>query len=191
MITQARAYQLAVYRKSIYETMIISTPVEERANAEAPRLASYAWTEIARLLATPLDHAFTENVQAIVSEIVDKWAKYCQTGIPADDIAEAVTGMQQREFQAASDRHLTFNPPEVKEEAETSSKGKKKVKAEEKPKELSPIINKEIQSAINPDAINMYIDEIDEEALMRRTPYLEMRDAVIADAARVTEAIGG
>lgn len=84
MITKKEAYDFLQWNKSRYEAMVTSDHPEDRANAEAPRLAVVVWQGVAEQMGNP---DFDPDVPRRF--LRESWAKYLETGIPNDLAAVA------------------------------------------------------------------------------------------------------
>jgi hypothetical protein len=121
MFDRSRAYDFRSSYLSIYNTMIESGTPEDKANAEAYRLASEAWLEIAQFNQRPdiIDEQGVEiefDVEAPIANMKLLWEEYCRTGIPVNNVADLVNDLQ-KEIKSRSnpDSDLDDSSPKTDE----------------------------------------------------------------------------
>jgi hypothetical protein len=80
MVSAQEAFDFMQIYRSRYDYMIESTHPEDKANAEACRLACRVWQEIAFALKTGGDIEF--ELDTTIAKYKPLWDKYLETGIP-------------------------------------------------------------------------------------------------------------
>lgn len=88
MVSKVEVYQRLETTHSLYRAMLGSGNPSDLANAEAYRLATQEWQEVA--LALDAQKAGTQpfNPEIHLARIRSRWMKYVNTGVPHDSIDE-------------------------------------------------------------------------------------------------------
>ena len=145
--------------------MLDSGHPEDRANAEAYRLADRAWQDIRYGL---FDHDSTSDfiLDPIIHALKTKWKAYCKTGIPENEVQDLADDLKKahadrlkawQQTNGASTPPASESPPEM-------SQGPSKGKSKKQPvlPEQVPILKTDpiILSNLNPLCINEVIEDI-------------------------------
>jgi hypothetical protein len=101
MFDRTRAYDFRASYRSRYEVMIESNDPESKANAEACKLASQAWEQIAQFAQRPEledeeGNPLEFDVESVIEDMKTKWNEYCRTGVAVDEVDTLVRETQAR-----------------------------------------------------------------------------------------------
>lgn len=192
MISKQRMQALYSMYKSRYRHMDDSPMIEDRANAEACRLAMGAWHDISVQYGNPEFEGFT--IEGVIQQVKTEWEAYLKTGIPenktqmlADDAVVAIKAAHNARFgitipvrplmsatqTTVPDQLQALNTNSL---PEFGSKGQKRrqrtpeqqaaisASPESEPESVKPIkIDQNMIDAINPRSIDEVIEVISNE----------------------------
>lgn len=104
MITKAECYERQQQSASLYRSMKESGNAEDVANAEAYRLASQQWAEVAAAMpgverggsaSNMLQSREVWDAQSHIDSLMERWRKYLDTGKGHDDVGMMMLNNQQ------------------------------------------------------------------------------------------------
>jgi hypothetical protein len=132
MFDRTRAYEFRSWFRSRYSMMIDSGNPEDIANAESCRLAAQAWEDIAQNCQVPgledeHGNPIEYDVEIVIQDIRNRWAEYCRTGVPQDEVKELVDEFQRKHQESYARRYERSNRGESDPQPD---KGQKKVKVD-------------------------------------------------------------
>ena len=153
--------------------MIVSTEIEDRANAEVCRLGSLAWQEICALMSNASVDEFDSAVEQLLADVQKWWQDYLKTGIPFNDNEERVANALIAYHKNIQENlaNSPTGPVESPEVAANPRKRKQKSEAQPTQEASKPLVDQEILDTTNPEAINALIYEIRYEVFGELDPH--------------------
>jgi hypothetical protein len=192
MFSRIRAYDLRSQYMSRYSYMIDSKDPVSVANAEACRLASQAWQDIAQFSQRPdlqddQGNPIEYDYESTIADILSRWEDYCRTGVVISDVDELAQEFRDKhalkiKAMEARNKALVSNtanlvpdaPPSISENKTTQTSSEKRKTSKKSTETVS------IQSQVASDERSETpVERIDEEN--RKNIQLDALDYIVAE----------